>query len=82
MQVLFMIQLPYLGEECVVRVDESLDILLKGANGHGVGHVDSKRMVKLHLLLDILQIVVFEQECATRMMWREGGSVEDLVLED
>lgn len=54
MQVLLMIQLPYLSEECIVRVDEPLDIFLEGANGHGVGHVDSERMMKLHLLLDVL----------------------------
>ena len=38
--------------------------------------------MKLHLLLDILKIVVFEQECAAWMVRCEGRSVQDAVLED
>lgn len=82
MQIFFMIQLPDFCQECIIRVDESLDIFLVWANGHGVGHVEGERMVKLHLLLDVLEVVVFKEECTTGMMWREGSSVEDAILED
>lgn len=77
-----MIQLPDFCQECIIGVDKPLYIFLEGANGHGVGHVDSERMMKLHFLLDVLEIVVFEEECATGMMWREGGSIKDAILKD
>jgi hypothetical protein len=39
-------------------------------------------MVKLHLLLDILQVIIFEEKGSPGMMGCEGSDVKDIILED
>lgn len=71
-EILLSIEVPHLGHERLLGVDKSADLLLEGANDHGVGHAKTKRMVKLHLFVYFLKILVFEQIAPSWVMALEG----------
>ena len=55
--VLLVVNMPDLIRKWLVVVDEPVDLILHRTDSHGVGHTNGKRMMKLHLLLDIFQML-------------------------
>lgn len=68
LQVLLTTEGPNLREEGLVRVNDSLDILLEGADHHCICHFESKWMMKLHFLVNSLQMFLLEQNTASGVM--------------
>ena len=77
-----MIHFPYLVAQRFLQVDEPFNLLLKGANCHGVGHGDCERMVEGEFLLNIFDIGVPEEDASSRMVALKGCHVEDEVIVD
>jgi hypothetical protein len=50
------ISLPDLPAESLVGIDKFGILAFEGANGHGIGHGDSERVVEIHLFLDVREM--------------------------
>ena len=75
-----MINIPDLIRKWLVVVDESVDLILQRTDSHGVGHANGKRMMKLHLLLDIFQMLIFDEKSSSRVMLKERRAVEYFIV--
>lgn len=60
LHVLLVIEIPDLRHEGDVGVNEALYLFFEGADYHGVGHGESKGMMKLHFFVDSFEMFVFE----------------------
>lgn len=56
-------------------MDDAGDFLFEGADDHGVGHDEGEWMVKLHLLVDVLEVVVAQHDSASGVVGGKGGDV-------
>lgn len=81
LHVALLVEVPYLRQEGLVGLDDPGYLLLEGADDHRVGHDERQRMVKLHLLVDLLNIFVAQKHAPAGMVTREGGHIQDVVVE-
>ncbi len=77
-----LVGIPDLRGERLVEIHQSLYFLAEGADGHRVGHDESEGVVKLHLLLDVLQVLVPEEDAPARVMGTERGHIEHVIVVD
>lgn len=82
LHVALLIEVPYLRKERLIGMDDPRYFLLEGANDHRVGHDEGQRMVKLHLLIDLLHIFIAQKHTPAGMMTRKGSHIQDVVIKD
>ena len=82
LHVALLVEVPDLRQERLVGADDARDLLLEGTDDHGVGHDERKRMVKPHLLVDLLHVLVAQEHAAARVVGREGSHIQDVVVQD
>jgi hypothetical protein len=70
-----MINVPYLRKKGFFRVDDSGYLFFEGTDDHGIGHYQGKGMVKLHLLVDVFEIILVQENATSRVMFSERGGV-------
>lgn len=80
-EVGLVVDVPYLGHERTVWLDYPAYLFLEASDDHSVGHDKGEGVMKLHLLLDGLEMFVFEEDASSGVMALEGGYIEDVIVE-
>jgi hypothetical protein len=82
LHVALVVEAPNLREEGPVGVDDALDVLPERADDHGVGHDERQRMVKLHLIVDALEVAVAQHDSSAGVVGCKGSHVQHVAVED
>jgi hypothetical protein len=79
-EVFFVISIPNLIREGLVVIDEPVYLIPEGADSHAVCHGDGERMMELHLLLDILEVLILDENSSSRVVIEEGCAIQYFII--
>ena len=72
--------MPNLVSQRFLQANQPFYFLFERSNGHGVGHSDSKGMMKGEFLLDVLEVGVPKKEASSRMVTLKRSDVKDEII--
>lgn len=81
-EVGFMIHVPNLIHQRFIRIDEFGDFLFKTSDNNAVGHFQTKGMMTVHLISDVLTLVVEDKACSSGMMCSKSSGIKDMIVID